>query len=337
MIVSLYAGGMTVRDIQHHLESTLGTEISHETISNVTDAVAEEVTAWQSRPLEAFYPVIYLDAIVVKIRDGAHVSQPGRAPRRRRGHGRGQARPGHLDPSHRGGQVLGVGVFPAGQPRRAGRAHRLLRRADRVPRGGPGHLVRGDHADVCGAPDPGVDAVRLLRRPQARRRPAAADLHRRRRGQRGPAPRRRPRPGLPAGGRADPGADPGADRHRPGGDAGGRPAGRDQGHRDGHHRPGRPEGPVPARGPGRRCRRRHPARARRPSGGWPATPRSSRSSSTPTGSCCGWAAPAGRSPPRRSGHCGSGTGTAPSPAAERRPPGPTRTTCGTGSTAGTPT
>jgi putative transposase len=74
MIISLYAGGMTVRDIQHHLEATLGTEISHETISNVTEAVAEEVTAWQSRPLEAFYPVIYLDAIVVKIRDGAHVA-----------------------------------------------------------------------------------------------------------------------------------------------------------------------------------------------------------------------------------------------------------------------
>nr|WP_245599721.1 IS256 family transposase [Nakamurella lactea] len=74
MIISLYAGGMTIRDIQHHLAATLGTELSHETISNVTDAVAEEVTAWQARPLEAFYPVIYLDALVVKIRDGAHVS-----------------------------------------------------------------------------------------------------------------------------------------------------------------------------------------------------------------------------------------------------------------------
>lgn len=74
MIISLYAGGMTIRDIQHHLAATLGTELSHETISNVTDAVAEEVTAWQTRPLEAFYPVIYLDALVVKIRDGAHVS-----------------------------------------------------------------------------------------------------------------------------------------------------------------------------------------------------------------------------------------------------------------------
>ena len=73
MIISLYAGGMTVRDIQHHLASTLGTDLSHETISKITDQVAEEVLAWQNRPLEAIYPVIYLDAIVVKVRDGGHV------------------------------------------------------------------------------------------------------------------------------------------------------------------------------------------------------------------------------------------------------------------------
>ena len=53
-IISLYAGGMTIRDIQHHLAATLGTELSHETISNVTEAVAEEVAAWQNRPLEAW-------------------------------------------------------------------------------------------------------------------------------------------------------------------------------------------------------------------------------------------------------------------------------------------
>lgn len=73
MIVSLYAGGMTVRDIAHHLVSTIGTELSHETISKIVDAVSEEVLAWQQRPLEALYPVIYLDAIVVKVRDGGHV------------------------------------------------------------------------------------------------------------------------------------------------------------------------------------------------------------------------------------------------------------------------
>lgn len=73
MIVSLYAGGMTIRDIQHHLATTIGTDLSHETISKITDAVCEEVLAWQQRPLEALYPVIYLDAIVVKVRDGGHV------------------------------------------------------------------------------------------------------------------------------------------------------------------------------------------------------------------------------------------------------------------------
>jgi len=70
MIISLYAGGMTVRDIQHHLERTLGTELSHDTISKITDGVLDEVKAWQSRPLEEIYPIIYLDALVVKVRDG---------------------------------------------------------------------------------------------------------------------------------------------------------------------------------------------------------------------------------------------------------------------------
>jgi putative transposase len=73
MIVSLYAGGMTVRDIQHHLARTLGTELSHETISNITDAVLEEVKAWQGRPLEEIYPILYLDALVIKVRDGHQV------------------------------------------------------------------------------------------------------------------------------------------------------------------------------------------------------------------------------------------------------------------------
>ncbi len=73
MIVSLYAGGMTVRDISHHLARTLGTELSHDTISKITDAVAEEVKAWQARPLEPIYPIVYVDALVVKVRDGHQV------------------------------------------------------------------------------------------------------------------------------------------------------------------------------------------------------------------------------------------------------------------------
>lgn len=73
IIISLYAGGMTLRDIQHHLVSTIGTDLSHETISKITDEIGEEILTWQRRPLEALYPVIYLDALIVKVRDGAHV------------------------------------------------------------------------------------------------------------------------------------------------------------------------------------------------------------------------------------------------------------------------
>jgi putative transposase len=70
MIISLYAGGMTVRDIQHHLARTVGTELSAQTISTITDGVAEEVKAWQNRPLDPVWPIVYVDALVVKVRDG---------------------------------------------------------------------------------------------------------------------------------------------------------------------------------------------------------------------------------------------------------------------------
>lgn len=73
MIISLFAGGMTIRDIEYHLHRTLGVELSHETISNITDAVLEEVKAWQGRPLDEVYPIVYIDALVVKVRDGGHV------------------------------------------------------------------------------------------------------------------------------------------------------------------------------------------------------------------------------------------------------------------------
>ena len=73
MIISLYAGGMTVRDIQAHLARTIGTDLSPDTISKITDAVLEEVKAWQTRPLDELYPIIYLDALVVKVRDGHQV------------------------------------------------------------------------------------------------------------------------------------------------------------------------------------------------------------------------------------------------------------------------
>ena len=72
-ILSLYARGMTVREIQGHLEEMYGTEVSPTLISAVTDAVIDEVKAWQVRPLDALYPVVYLDCIHVKVRDAGAV------------------------------------------------------------------------------------------------------------------------------------------------------------------------------------------------------------------------------------------------------------------------
>ena len=68
-IVSLYARGLTVREIQGYLAEAYGTEVGHDLISTVTDAVLAEVTAWQSRPLEPVYPVVFFDALRVKIRE----------------------------------------------------------------------------------------------------------------------------------------------------------------------------------------------------------------------------------------------------------------------------
>ena len=68
-IVSLYARGMTVREIQGHLQELYGVEVSPDLISRVTDAVLEEVREWQTRPLDAVYPVVFFDALRVKIRD----------------------------------------------------------------------------------------------------------------------------------------------------------------------------------------------------------------------------------------------------------------------------
>ena len=72
-ILSMYARGMTVREIQGHLEDIYAVEVSPDLISSVTDSVLEEVKAWQNRPLDAVYPIVFMDALRVKIRDNGHV------------------------------------------------------------------------------------------------------------------------------------------------------------------------------------------------------------------------------------------------------------------------
>ena len=72
-ILSMYARGMTTREIQAHLQEIYGVEVSPTLMSNVTEAVQDEVQAWQNRPLEPIYPIVYMDALYVRMRDDGHV------------------------------------------------------------------------------------------------------------------------------------------------------------------------------------------------------------------------------------------------------------------------
>ncbi|MEZ5210202.1 transposase [Gordonia sp. (in: high G+C Gram-positive bacteria)] len=162
MIVSLYAGGMTIRDIQHHLASTIGTDLSHETISKITEEVADEVIKWQQPP----------------------TAVPGDVPRRDRGQGPCTA--GHVinKSAHLAvgvdvdgiKHVLGIWIAQTegakfwasvcAELRNRGVQDVLIVCCDGLTGfagRGRGDLAAGYRADVRGPPDPGVDAVRVLR------------------------------------------------------------------------------------------------------------------------------------------------------------------------------
>ena len=72
-ILSMYARGMSTRDIEAHLQEMYGVDVSPTLVSQVTEAVQDDVRSWQSRPLDAIYPILYLDALYVKMRDNGHV------------------------------------------------------------------------------------------------------------------------------------------------------------------------------------------------------------------------------------------------------------------------
>jgi putative transposase len=75
-VISLYAKGLTTGDIQAHLAEMYGTEISRETISKITDRIVEDMVAWQNRPLDRLYPVLLIDAIMIKVRDAQVANRP---------------------------------------------------------------------------------------------------------------------------------------------------------------------------------------------------------------------------------------------------------------------
>jgi hypothetical protein len=170
MIISLYAHGMTVRDILHHLNQVYGTELSPEQVSAITDGVLEEVRAWQNRVLDPVWPRgvpgrDHAQGPRQPRRDvQARLHRPGR--RRRRG----KARAGHLDRQDAAGGRHRRGIGPLlgqrngrpPQPRGTRYHHRLLRRADRfrgrhpfrVPGRGPANAPGAGRKPANGATSP---------------------------------------------------------------------------------------------------------------------------------------------------------------------------------------
>ncbi len=165
----MYVRGMSVREIQALLAEHYDTEVSPDFISSVTDELMAEALSWQSRPLEAMYPVVFFDALPVKIRDDGVVDkavfQADGQPRRA----------ASLDRADRGSQVLAQGVQRTQDARLPGHPDRRGRRLEGIGRGDRRGLSEDDCPDLQRVSDPQQSRVRRLQGPQGIRRRIASE------------------------------------------------------------------------------------------------------------------------------------------------------------------
>ena len=172
-IVSMYARGMTVREIQGHLMELYGLEVSPDLISTVTDAVLETVAEWQNRPLEPMYPLVFFDALRVKIRDEGLVRNKAvyvALGVTNQGH------PGPLDRDLGRRQVLAARHDRTQEPRRRGHSDRRRRWPEGISRGDRRRVSADDRADLHRPSHPQFHGFRLMEKPQADRRRTQSNL-----------------------------------------------------------------------------------------------------------------------------------------------------------------
>ena len=126
VVLSLYSRGMTTRDIEAHLAEVYGAVVSRELISNITEVVVDEIKAWQARPLDEIYPILYIDGLRLRIgENGVITTKVAYLAIGVDLEGRKHAL-GVLDPRQRGCEVLAEGRHRPAQPRRARHPDRLL-------------------------------------------------------------------------------------------------------------------------------------------------------------------------------------------------------------------
>jgi len=158
-VISMYARGMSTREIAGHLRELYGIEVSPDLISAVTDAVLEEIAAWQARPLEATYPLVFFDALRVKVRDEGLVRNKAvHIALGVRGDGAKEILGMWLE-QNEGAQVLAPRHERTQEPRRRGHPHRRRRRPQGLPRRDQRRLPAHDGADLhrsSSAPEPGL-------------------------------------------------------------------------------------------------------------------------------------------------------------------------------------
>ena len=194
-IVSMYARGMSVREIQGHLRDLYGVDVSADLVSAVTDAVLEEIAEWQNRPLEPLYALVFFDAIRVKVRDEGMVRNKAVyvALGVRPDGNQGNSRP--VDRADRGREILAARHERAEEPRRRRRPDRRRRWPEGLSGGDHRGVSTNPGPDLHRSPDPQFAGLRFLQRPQGCRGGAEADLPgqgRRRRARRTEHLRRRP-------------------------------------------------------------------------------------------------------------------------------------------------
>jgi hypothetical protein len=183
-IIALYARGMTTRDIRAHLREIYDVEVSPDLISRVTDAVMDELAEWQARPLDAVYPVVFIDALMIKIRDGVVANRPVYLAIGIDCEGAKQVLGLWVGPTTSESAKFWLTVLSELKSRGVGDVCIVLRRADRPARRHQRHLAPSHGPALRGAPDPRVAALCLQEVLGAAGQGPAHHLHRRRPGRR---------------------------------------------------------------------------------------------------------------------------------------------------------